>query len=168
MASEIALIGLGANLGQPSAQISTALDRLAALPGLRLLACSDFYRSPAWGDTEQPDFVNAAAAFAVQLAPIRLLRELLEVEQALGRVRNQRRWGPRRIDLDLLCFGTRVLQLAALHLPHPGIGERAFVLVPLLDLAERLPQLPAAPWRQQLNQLHHADVVRMQPPNRPQ
>lgn len=165
MPSELALVGLGANLADPAGQIGAALARLSALPGVQLLSHSSLYRSPAWGDTAQPDFVNAAAAFAVELAPAEWLAALLGIERAMGRVRSERRWGPRLIDLDLLAFGDRSLHCEGLQVPHPGIAERAFVLLPLLELGEYLPGLPVAHWRRQLSHLHHADVVRMQPPN---
>lgn len=168
MSCELALIGLGANMADPAVRIGAAIERLSALPGLQLRARSSLYQTPAWGDTEQPDFLNAAVAFTVELAPAELLAALLGIEQALGRVRSGRRWGPRLIDLDLLAFGSRELRVDGLQLPHPGIAERAFVLVPLLELAEQLPGLPVASWRRQLSHLHHADVVRMQPPNPPQ
>lgn len=168
MQTAIALLGLGANMADPAGQIDTALERLAALPGVQLRARSDLYQTPAWGDTNQPDFLNAAAAFTVTLAPMALLAALLEIERAIGRVRTERRWGPRLIDLDLLAFGGRVLHVDGLQLPHPGIAERAFVLVPLLDLADRVPGLPTTRWRRQLSDLHHADVIRIATPNRPQ
>lgn len=164
-ATDLVLIGLGANLGEPLAQLQTALHSLELIPGVRLLLCSPIYRTAPWGDTRQPDFMNAVAAFAVGCSPRALLNALLAVEVNMGRVRDGRRFGPRTLDLDMLSFGERSLNAATLTLPHPRISERAFVLVPLLDLAVTFPQLPASRWREDLSKLAHTDVVRVQTPD---
>lgn len=126
-------VGLGSNLDQPEQQIREALRRLAETPGLRIDAVSRLFSTPPWGLIEQPTFVNAVARLYSALAPHDLLRHLLRVEQAMGRQRSQR-WGPRRIDLDLLHVEGETVADEQLQLPHPRIGERAFVLVPWLDL----------------------------------
>jgi 2-amino-4-hydroxy-6-hydroxymethyldihydropteridine diphosphokinase len=90
------------------------------------------------GPIEQPDFINAAAGLVTRLGPAELLAALLALERALGRERGGQRWGPRRIDLDLLLYGNLTLREEALELPHPGISERSFVLYPLCELAPEL------------------------------
>lgn len=132
-----AYVGLGSNLGDPAAQISSAIDALAALPSTRLVARSRLYRSAAWGPIAQPDYLNAVAALDSGLAPEALMAELLAIERAAGRVRDAR-WGPRIIDLDLLLHGDCELATDALMLPHPRLHERAFVLLPLAELAPAL------------------------------
>lgn len=130
-----AYIGLGANLGDPPAQLREALQRLASLGLLR--AVSRFYRSTAVGPGPQPDYCNAACTLESSLAPAVLMRELLAMEQALGRVRGEK-WGARLIDLDLLHVDGVQCETADLQLPHPGIAQRNFVLRPLADIAPGL------------------------------
>lgn len=128
-------IGLGANLGDPLAQMRDALARLGAIPGVRVLRDSGPWRSPPWGVLEQPPFVNAVAELETALAPDALLQRLIEVERAGGRERGGARWGPRTIDLDLLLDGEAEVDLPGCSVPHPRIAQRAFVLVPLAVLA---------------------------------
>lgn len=134
---ERAFIGLGGNLegplGGPENYVRAALGRLADHPEIGTLRISPMYRSPAWGNTDQADFVNAVATFDCSLAPRDLLDLLLETEAALGRVREEK-WGPRLIDIDLLSYGDRVIDSDELVLPHPWMHRRAFVLKPLLEL----------------------------------
>jgi len=99
------------------------------------VARSRFYRTPPWGHVEQPDFVNAAIAVDTSLPALALLDALLATERAFGRVRDGERWGPRTIDLDLLAYGDDVIDDERLTVPHPRIAERAFVLLPLADIA---------------------------------
>lgn len=135
-----ACVGLGANLGHPQATLRQAAEALAALPGTRLLALSRFYRTPAWGRLDQPDFVNAAALLQTTLPPDGLLQALLRIEREAGRERGQdSRWGPRVLDLDLLLYGGRILDLPGLRVPHPHLHERAFALVPLAEIAPAEP-----------------------------
>lgn len=133
-----AYIGLGANLGNPVEQVHSALRALDALPFTRVRRHSSMYRSAPWGDSAQPEYVNAVAEIATDLAPDALLAQLHEIEDAAGRVRNERRYGPRTLDLDLLVYGSARIRTAALCVPHPRISERAFVLVPLQEIAETL------------------------------
>ena len=134
-----ACIGLGANLGQPALALRHAADALAALPETRLLALSRFYRTPAWGRVDQPDFINAAALVHTRLAPEVLLESLLRIEREAGRERAaDSRWGPRVLDLDLLLYAGRVIDQPGLQVPHPYMHERAFVLVPLAEIAPDL------------------------------
>ncbi len=133
-----AFIGLGANLANPLLQLRQAVQALACLPDSRLLACSPLYQSSPMGPADQPDYLNAVVALETTLAPHALLDELQHIEQQQGRVRTGERWGPRSLDLDLLLHGQQVLQDARLTLPHYGLAQRAFVLLPLADLAPEL------------------------------
>lgn len=130
-----ALIGLGGNLGAVGERLDAAIASLDALPGIVVVARSRFYRTPPWGNVEQPDFVNAAIAIDTSLPAIELLDALLATERAFGRVRDGERWGPRTLDLDLLAYGDEVIDDDRLTVPHPRIAERAFVLLPLADIA---------------------------------
>ena len=131
-----ACIGLGANLGQPALALRHAADALAALPETRLLALSRFYRTPAWGRVDQPDFINAAALVHTRLAPEVLLESLLRIEREAGRERGpESRWGPRVLDLDLLLYGGQVIDRPGLRVPHPHLHERAVALLPLAEIA---------------------------------
>jgi 2-amino-4-hydroxy-6-hydroxymethyldihydropteridine diphosphokinase len=136
-----AFVALGGNLGDPPSILRRALAALGGLPRTRLVAHSRFYRTPPWGLLEQPPFLNAAAELDTALAPHELLDALLAIERAAGRVREGERWGPRTLDLDLLHMEGVVSHDERLTLPHPRIGERAFVLVPLAELAPEL-ELP--------------------------
>ncbi|WP_267223976.1 2-amino-4-hydroxy-6-hydroxymethyldihydropteridine diphosphokinase [Dyella silvae] len=133
-----AFVALGSNLGDAWAQVQDAFDALAQLPGTRLVARSPLYLTPPWGVLDQPPFINAVAQLETTLSPHELLDALLAIERAAGRVRDGQRWGPRTLDLDVLHMADVVLDDERLHLPHPRIRERAFVLVPLNDLAPDL------------------------------
>lgn len=134
-----AWVGLGANLGDAAAAIRQALDALASLRETSLVRASRLYRTPAWGVTDQPDFVNAVAQLRTRLAPRELLDELLAIERRAGRDRRAAtRWGPRELDLDLLLHGDACSDAPDLRLPHPHLHERAFVLVPLVEIAPGL------------------------------
>jgi len=130
-----AYVGLGSNLDDPQARVRRALDALATLPATRLVSASLLYATAPVGPQDQPDYVNAVARLATELTPSDLLAALLGIEAAQGRQRDGTRWGPRTLDLDLLLHGQARLALAGLHLPHPQIRHRAFVLVPLADVA---------------------------------
>ena len=132
-----AYIALGGNLGDPRRQLLDAVDALGRLPATRLLRRSRLYRTPPWGVLEQPPFLNAAVLLDTGLAPHDLLDALLGIEQRAGRVRAERN-GPRTLDLDLLHMEGVQLDDARLTLPHPRIAERAFVLLPLNDIAPDL------------------------------
>lgn len=133
-----AIVGLGGNEGDSIAILRAALVGLDLLPETRLLRASRLYRTPAWGNVDQPDFINAAAALETSLAARDLLDRLLSVERAFGRIRaadGSDRWGPRRLDLDLLLYGSVVIDEPGLRVPHPHLHERAFALLPLVDVA---------------------------------
>ena len=133
-----AYVGIGSNLGMPTQQIMQAIELLDAIPGSRLIDSSSLYRSAPFGGIEQPDFVNAVAAMLTTLDAPALLTHLLDLEKRQGRERGGARWGPRVLDLDLLVFGDTVLDEPGLTLPHPGIAERNFVLLPLREIAPEL------------------------------
>lgn len=129
-----AFVGLGSNLDDPPAHIHRALERLAALPGTRLVRRSSLYRNPPAGDPDQPDFVNAVAKIETRLEARELLEQLLAIERVHGRVREVP-GGPRTLDLDLLLYGGRTLREPALTVPHPRMLDRAFVMIPLAEIA---------------------------------
>lgn len=153
-------LGLGTNLGDRVASLRAALARLRSLGRLGLV--SGVYETEPWGVVDQPRFLNLCCVLDTPLAPGPLLRELKAIERALGRTPT-RPWGPRVIDIDLLGYEDTVLSEPGLTLPHPGIAERAFVLVPLAEIAptwvvpgtgqtvaallDRIPEAPALAWR---------------------
>ena len=128
-----ACVGLGSNLGDSIATLHAAIDALARLPSTRLLRASRLYRSAAWGHAGQPDFINAVALAETGLDARVLLEEMLAIERAFGRERRER-WGPRILDLDLLLYGDAILAEPGLQVPHPHLHERAFALVPLVEV----------------------------------
>jgi 2-amino-4-hydroxy-6-hydroxymethyldihydropteridine diphosphokinase len=127
-------LSLGGNLGDPAKSMGAALRMLDGDDGVSVVAVSSLYRTPPWGKTDQPDFLNAAAELATTLSPRALLNRCLEAERRLKRVREER-WGPRLIDIDILTFGDRAVHEAGLEVPHPRMTERAFVLAPLAEIA---------------------------------
>lgn len=132
-------IGLGSNLGDSIATLHAAIAELAATEGVVVRGVSRFYTSKPMGPQDQPDYVNAVMCVRTVLAPLDLLHALFAVERAHGRVRDASlRWGPRTLDLDLLLYGTQTVNLPDLHVPHPGLGARSFVVLPLMDIAPRL------------------------------
>ncbi|HRN61807.1 MAG TPA: 2-amino-4-hydroxy-6-hydroxymethyldihydropteridine diphosphokinase [Luteimonas sp.] len=134
----VAGIGLGGNLGDARATVLAALSALDSLPDTRLLRASRLYRTPAWGVTAQPDFINAAALVETGLDAQALLAGLLAIERDFGRVRatdGSDRWGPRTLDLDLLLYGDAVIDAPGLRVPHPHLHQRAFALLPLAEIA---------------------------------
>jgi 2-amino-4-hydroxy-6-hydroxymethyldihydropteridine diphosphokinase len=130
-------LGLGSNIGDKRRMLLRALAQLDTTPGVRVVARSGFYRTPPWGDTDQDWFLNAAAAVETSLSPQDLLATCLGIERNLGRVR-ERKWGPRLIDIDVLDYGGQTVAEASLVLPHPFVLQRAFVLVPLAEIAPDL------------------------------
>jgi len=126
-------IALGSNLGDSRVILESALKLLDQTPGITILAQSSWYQTKPVGPP-QPDFLNGCALLGVQISPQELLQTLLAIEAKFGRVRRER-WGPRILDLDLLLFDNLILESANLVLPHPSMNERAFVLVPLAEIA---------------------------------
>lgn len=126
-------IALGSNLGDSYTNLENALKILAQTPGMILQAVSSWYLTKAVGPP-QPDYLNGCALLSVQMSPEALLETLLAIEAQFGRVRRDR-WGPRTLDLDLLLFDDLILETPSLQIPHPRMRERAFVLVPLAEIA---------------------------------
>lgn len=136
-----AYVGLGSNLQSPIGQVSAALIELNDLPLSRVVRASTLYRSApmvAVGDAViQPDYINAVALVETRLTPQALLQQLQRLEQQHQR-RRERRWGPRSLDLDLLLYGDEIIDSRDLVVPHPGLSERNFVLLPLFEIAPDL------------------------------
>jgi 2-amino-4-hydroxy-6-hydroxymethyldihydropteridine diphosphokinase len=133
-----AYVGLGANLGDRAATMRAALEQLSAEPGIEVVAVSSFRETEPVGITDQPRFLNAAAAVETEVAPHELLDRLLGIERRLGRTREGPRFGPRTIDLDLLVYGDRRIDEPGLEVPHPRLHERLFALEPLAELDPQL------------------------------
>ncbi|MGY3904820.1 2-amino-4-hydroxy-6-hydroxymethyldihydropteridine diphosphokinase [Aeromonas lusitana] len=131
-------VAVGSNLGNPIAQARHAIMALAVLPESELQQASQLYGSRPMGPADQPDYVNAVVRLHTQLGPLALLDQLQKIELEQGRVRKDERWGPRTLDLDLLLYGEQVIQHERLTVPHYGMKEREFVLLPLAELAPTL------------------------------
>ena len=133
-----AFIGVGSNMQDPRQQLSIALQALHGLPACRVVRQSSVYESSPFGPVSQANFMNAVVELQTGLAAEELLQHLQRMERAQGRAAGTMRWGPRIIDLDILLYGTQRIDLPHLHVPHPGIAERNFVLFPLCELAPHL------------------------------
>lgn len=133
-ASEVsALIGLGGNVGDVVGSMQRAINAIEIRQDCSVSAVSKVYQTPPWGITDQDWFYNACAEVQTSLSPGALLDLLLTIELAQGRVRDQR-WGPRTLDLDIIAFGDEKIETERLTIPHPRMGERAFVILPLMDI----------------------------------
>lgn len=154
----IAHVGLGSNVGDRLAHLQRALESLARLNGVELVAASRVYESePAGGPPGQERYFNAVVRLRTALNAVGLLRRLHEIEDELGRLRTVR-WGPRTIDLDLLLFGDAVIQTDDVRVPHPHLPERPFVLAPLADLDPDLREPKSGrPVRELLAACPHSD-----------
>ena len=130
-----AYIGIGSNLESPVRQIERGIEALRLIEDSIFVCRSGNYRSAPFGPVSQPDFVNGVAGMITRLEPRRLLELLQTIEDAQGRERNADRWGPRTLDLDLLACGSLLVDDEDLTLPHPGIAERNFVLLPWAEIA---------------------------------
>ncbi|HWQ39645.1 MAG TPA: 2-amino-4-hydroxy-6-hydroxymethyldihydropteridine diphosphokinase [Burkholderiales bacterium] len=130
----VAFIGIGANLDDPIGKVRIALNEIDRLPATRVVRRSSLYRTAPVGYNDQPEFINAVAEVLTELEPRQLLDMLLAIEARHGRVRGARN-APRTLDLDVLLFGDRILTEPELSVPHPRMHERAFVLVPLAEIA---------------------------------
>ena len=133
----VAYIALGSNLDNPKMQIQDAFAELDEIENTRLLQTSSLYASAPWGYADQPDFVNAVASVETELPPRRLLDELLKIETWHGRARSFAN-APRTLDLDIALYGDEIVDEESLKIPHPRMHERAFVLVPLGEIAPDL------------------------------
>ncbi|EAW34392.1 2-amino-4-hydroxy-6-hydroxymethyldihydropteridine diphosphokinase [Lyngbya sp. PCC 8106] len=129
----ISAIALGSNLGDSRATLENTLKTIDQTPGITVKTYSSWYKTAPIGPS-QPDYLNGCAVLEVQLTPQELLTTLLAIEDKFGRVR-QERWGARTLDLDVLLFGDLILETPKLQIPHPRMTERAFVLVPLAEIA---------------------------------
>lgn len=134
----LAYIGIGSNLDDPVSQVKSAFSLLDELPGCHVLRTSSLYRSAPFGGVQQADFVNAVAVLETAVPPAILLSCLKELERSRGRDFSAERWGPRSIDLDILLYGDERVDMDELQIPHPGIAERNFVLLPLREVAAEL------------------------------
>ncbi len=134
---ERGFLSLGGNLGDPAKSMASALHMLDSSGSTRVVEVSSLHRTPPWGKVDQPDFLNVTAEVATTLAPLELLELCLELERRLKRVRVER-WGPRLIDIDVLLLGNSNVSDVGLEIPHPRMLDRAFVMVPLAEIAPDL------------------------------
>ncbi|MCF6217613.1 MAG: 2-amino-4-hydroxy-6-hydroxymethyldihydropteridine diphosphokinase [Gammaproteobacteria bacterium] len=154
-------IGLGSNLNQPVEQLKQAVATLTAAANLEGVKLSSFYSGKPMGPQDQPDYVNAVFQMETSLAPRPLLYLLQQVENGQGRIR-ERRWGERTLDLDILLYGERTVNLPELTIPHIGLSKRNFVLYPLHEIAPDLmiPQL--GPLAELITACPQADLQRIE------
>jgi 2-amino-4-hydroxy-6-hydroxymethyldihydropteridine diphosphokinase len=156
----VAFVGLGANLGEPQVQVRQALGALDAIPHTRVVRSSSLYRSEPVGHPDQPQFVNAVAQLETDLPAERLLAELQAIETRHGRVRSFAN-APRTLDLDLLLFGKAVIDTEKLKVPHPRMHQRAFVLLPLVEIAPEVPIPGRGPAKALLESCAHQGLERL-------
>ncbi len=130
-----AYVGVGSNLDSPAEQVSSGINALNELQGTSVVLESSLYRSRPMGPEDQPDFVNAVVALVTQRSATDLLAQMQDIERSRGRKRSAERWGPRKLDLDLLAWSDLILDSDTFTLPHPGIAKRNFVLFPWRDIA---------------------------------
>lgn len=135
---KIAYIGLGSNLSGPVEQIKQAIKKVEIIPYSRLLSVSSLYLSKPMGPQDQDDYINAVLALETSLCAIELLNSLQSIENNAGRVRKENRWGARILDLDIILFGNEIINTDRLTIPHYGMSEREFVLLPLAEIAPKL------------------------------
>ena len=137
MPHTIAYIGIGSNLGTPGKNCIEAIEKISSTKDIKIISRSSFYQTEPIGEVQQDWFVNSAIKIKTNLSPTHLLSNLLNIESAMGRTREEK-WGPRLIDLDLLFYGNLILRKKGLTLPHPEILKRKFVLIPMSEIAENL------------------------------
>ncbi|ELQ6107737.1 2-amino-4-hydroxy-6-hydroxymethyldihydropteridine diphosphokinase [Cronobacter turicensis] len=134
----LVFIALGSNLAEPLSQVNNALAALARIPHSRIVTTSSFYRTPPLGPQDQPDYLNAAVALETTLSAEELLDNTQRIELEQGRVRKAERWGPRTLDLDIMLFGDATINIERLIVPHYDMKNRAFMLLPLSEIAPAL------------------------------
>ena len=134
----LAYIGIGSNQDDPRRQLELAITLLNELPGCHVLRQSSLYVSAPFGGVEQADFINAVVELETAVPPAILLACVKELERSRGRDPKAQRWGPRILDLDILLYGDQIVESTDLQIPHPGIAERNFVLLPLREIAPDL------------------------------
>ncbi|MCD8916392.1 2-amino-4-hydroxy-6-hydroxymethyldihydropteridine diphosphokinase [Staphylococcus simulans] len=127
-------LGLGSNVGDREAQLKAAIDLLDEQQGIEVIKVSSFYETAPVGYVNQPDFLNLCIKIETELSPHEVLECGLAIEQQLHRVRKER-WGPRTLDIDILLYGDEIIETKDLSIPHPRMTERAFVLIPLQEIA---------------------------------
>ena len=154
----VAALGFGGNIGDPAAAMARALRELDAHDDCRVQAVSGLYRTPPWGKTDQADFFNCCALVETSLTAPALLQLCLDIERGMKRVRTER-WGPRTIDIDVLTYGNEAIVTENIEVPHPRMTERAFVLMPLADIAPDL-EVKGKPVREWLQQADGSGIVR--------
>ena len=155
-----AYIALGSNLRDPAAQVRAGVEELAMLRDTRLGAVSSLYRTAPVGYTDQPEFINAVALVETALEPRELLDELLAIERRYGRVRDRPN-GPRTLDLDIVLYGDGPYRDDSLTIPHPRMHERAFVLVPLAEIAADVTVPGLGPVRELAARAQQHGITRM-------
>ncbi len=131
----LAYLALGSNLADPLQQVHAALQALDAIPRSRRIATSSFYRTPPYGPPDQPDYLNAVIALETSLTAGQLLEYTQRIELEQGRERKEERWGPRTLDLDIMLFGQQEMLTPRLTIPHYDMHNRAFMLLPLNEIA---------------------------------
>ena len=157
-----AWVALGSNENDPETQVRRAFDALARLPETRLHSQSALFRTQPMGPPDQPDYINAVAGLLTRLEARELLTRMQGLEEAVGRVRDREtRWGPRPLDLDLLTYGLQRIDEPGLRVPHPGIRERNFVLLPLLSVAPALEIPGLGPVHRLAAAVDHEGVVKL-------
>jgi 2-amino-4-hydroxy-6-hydroxymethyldihydropteridine diphosphokinase len=155
-----AYVALGSNVGDPVANVRAGVEALAMMPDTRLAAVSSVYRNPPVGYVDQPDFINAVARIETALPPRALLDALLAIERRFGRVRDFPN-APRTLDLDVVLYGADTIDEPGLTIPHPRMHERAFVLVPLAEIAPDLDVPGRGPVCALVRQVDPSSLVRM-------
>ncbi|NNM59711.1 MAG: 2-amino-4-hydroxy-6-hydroxymethyldihydropteridine diphosphokinase [Legionellales bacterium] len=131
----VVYISLGSNLDDPKQHVLSALQQLGLIPQTKLVSHSSLYNTPPMGGKQQPNYINAVAELQTDLSPSELFEEIIMLEKRHGRRREGARWDSRTLDLDILLYGLETVNLPTLIIPHPGITTRAFVLLPLLEIA---------------------------------
>ena len=154
-------IGVGANLDNPKTRVSDAFNELGSLPDSELTACSGLYQSAPMGPQDQNDYINAVVRLSTKLEPLALLDELQRIEKEQGRVRKAERWGPRTLDLDLLLYNNSNIEHPRLTVPHYGMHERNFVLLPLAEIEPDLKLPNGTAIRNLINQLDQQGIQRL-------
>lgn len=153
-------LAIGSNLASPLEQVNAALAALADIPESQLVAVSDFYRTPPLGPQDQPDYLNAAVALETTLAPEALLDHTQRIELQQGRERKAHRWGPRTLDLDIMLFGEQLIHTPRLTVPHYDMKNRAFMLLPLAQIAPDLRLPDGDKLSELLGKLDHSGISR--------
>ena len=155
-------LSLGSNIGNRQDYLKRAVESLNHLPETEVKAVSSYYETAAWGLTDQADFLNLALALETQLPGESLLSSCQQIEKKLDRVRHEH-WGPRTVDIDILLYGQEIWETEHLKVPHPFMTQRAFVLVPLIEIADDLvdPKTGQA-YKKYLSQLNTSDVRKLE------